>query len=432
MLFRAAEIAAGIGGRLSGPDVDLTSVTQDSREVVPGSLFVALEADRDGHDFLEAAAASGAGAALVSKPIDATAVTQIIVPDTAVGLLRLGSLARDRVGGPVIGVTGSVGKTTTKDFLASVMAAGRRAHANTRSFNNEIGVPLTLVNAPDQVDAVVVEMGARHPGDIAALCEVARPTIGIITTVGAAHTGVFGSVAAIAKGKGELYEALPPDGCAVVNADNALVVEQAGRTAARTITFGDAGEVRASGVTVDEQLRPTFRLESPWGRVDVSLGAAGVQSVPNALAAAAAALVADVPLDLVAEQLGRAQISPWRMEVRRAASGAMVINDSYNANPISMRAALQSLAAAPGARKVAVLGLMAELDDEAAAHREMAGLARELGIELVAFDTALYGGEPVPTIDDAVALIGPLDAQSCVLVKGSRVAGLEQLAEQLA
>ena len=332
----------------------------------------------------------------------------------------------------MVGVTGSVGKTTTKDLMAAVLSQTFVTAASQRSFNNELGVPLTLCNAPDDVGAAVVEMGARGPGHIAFLCSMARPTIGVVTTVQAVHTELMGDEEQIARTKGELIESLPADGLAVLNASVPLVAAMAPRSAARVVTFGDGGDVRASGVTVDDQLRPSFELSSPWGAAPVHLGVRGVHNVDNALAAATVGLFLGVPMDEVVHGLASSDQSPWRMDLRTAPGGAKVLNDSYNAAPASMAAALRSLAALEAGRRLAVVGMMAELGDRAPAeHAEISRLAAELGIELIAVDTELYGVEPVTGIDEALEALGPLRSDDAVLVKGSRVVGLERLAAAL-
>ena len=302
-----------------------------------------------------------------------------------------------------------------------------------RSFNNELGVPLTLVNAPDGTEAVVVEMGARGVGHVAELCEVARPTIGVVTAVGHVHTELFGTIDDVARGKGELVEALPVSGTAVLNGDDDRVRAMAVRTAAATLLYGlDGGDVRAGSIHLDDHLRPSFRLVTPWGDADVALAVAGFHQISNALGAAAAALVAGAPLDAVCAGLAEAELSPWRMELARTATGALVLNDAYNANPISVAAALDALARLPAARRVAVLGTMAELGDVAdAEHRRMAELAATLDLRVIAVAEPRYGAELVDDVDEAARLLGDLGREDAVLVKGSRVAGLERLAELL-
>ena len=318
-----------------------------------------------------------------------------------------------------------------KDLAAAALATTFRVAASERSFNNELGVPITLLNAPDDVEAVVIEMGARGRGHIALLCEVARPTIGVVTAVAMAHTELFGTIDEVAVSKGELIEALPAGGTAVLNADDPLVAAMADRSEARVLRFGvgpDA-DVRAVDVRVDDELRPRFTIESAWGRADVHLGVRGEHQVANALAAAAAALTAGVAVDDVARGLAAEPASPWRMALATAPSGVVVLNDAYNANPASMAAALRALARIPARRRVAVLGVMAELGPAAEAeHLRVAALAQYLGVEIIAIGTPWYGIEPVPDGDRALAALGPLGEGDAVLVKASRVAGLEKVA----
>jgi UDP-N-acetylmuramoyl-tripeptide--D-alanyl-D-alanine ligase len=468
MRWSVAEIADAVGGTVGrgDPSTVVDAVTQDSREIDPAvpALFVPLVAERDGHDFV---AASGAAATLSAVPAAELggraggpdlpeALAVIEVDDTARALSALGIAGRARLAGrPVIGITGSVGKTTTKDFLRAILSADRETHASHRSFNNEIGVPLTILNAPDDTEALVLEMGARGPGHIAHLCAVGRPTVGIVTTVGAAHTSEFGSVEAVAEAKGELVEALPAadaGGVAVLNADRPLVAAMAARTDARVVTFGAAGDVRAEDVTLDDELTPSFTLVTPDAEAAVTLGARGIHLVDNALAAAAAALAVGVPLATVAAALAEPVLSPMRMALVRSAAGTRILDDSYNANPMSTEAALRSLAAlpvGPAGRRVAVLGEMAELGEiSASAHAAIGELAVELGIGVIAVDAADYLAtlDPAATaveahlaggIPEALRLLAdpplgnPIGPDDAVLVKGSRVAGLERLVSLL-
>jgi UDP-N-acetylmuramoyl-tripeptide--D-alanyl-D-alanine ligase len=432
MRFTVEEIAAATGGTRSGDAQQVDGVTIDSRAVQGGELFVPVVAARDGHEFIADALAAGAAAYLTARdPVDGTAVR---VAETGAALLDIGRRARGRMDATVIGITGSVGKTTVKDLTAAALRSQARTAASERSFNNELGVPLTLANAPDDVQAVVVEIGARGQGHIARLCDVARPHVGVVTAVALAHTEFFGSLDDVARAKGELVEALPGDGTAVLNADDDRVAAMAGRTAARVLTFGAApgADVRASGVELSEDLRPRFRLRSPWGDADVELAVHGAHQVGNALAAAGAALATGAPLEAVAAGLARGTASPSRMSLTVAPSGARILDDSYNANPTSVAAALRALAALPARRRTAVLGLMAELgptsEDE---HRAIAAMATELEVRVIAFVTPAYGVVPVDDVDGAVGALGPLGPDDAVLVKGSRVAGLERLAQRL-
>jgi UDP-N-acetylmuramoyl-tripeptide--D-alanyl-D-alanine ligase len=432
MRFPTEALARDLGGRLHLPDgaadapvVDGVSI--DSRTLVPGQLFAAVSDVRDGHDFVGAAVAARASAALVARPVPDVAC--VVVPDVARALVRLAGLARRRLPDRVVGITGSVGKTTTKDLLAGVLARRFATAASERSFNNELGVPLTLANAPDGAEAAVVEMGARGHGHVSLLCSMARPTVGVVTVVAAVHTELMGGLDQIMVAKRELVEALPRDGVAVLNADDPRVSAMGEHTAASVLRFGDGGEVRAAAVTVDDELRAGFTLESPWGSTPVHLGVRGAHNVTNALAAAAAALWLGVPVDEVAAGLAVPPSSPWRMELTRTDGGLTVLNDAYNAGPASMAAALRALAALPAGRRVAVLGVMAELGDDAPAeHAAIAALAGELGIEVVAVGCDLYGVDPLPDADAAAAALADLPSGTAVLVKGSRVAGLERVA----
>jgi UDP-N-acetylmuramoyl-tripeptide--D-alanyl-D-alanine ligase len=431
MRFQVTELCGALGAELVGPEVDhVDGLATDSRSVEPGQLFAAVRAERDGHDFVVAATGAGAAAALVERPV--AEASCLVVPDVPAALVTLAGLARDRMPDRVVGITGSVGKTTTKDLLASVLGQGFLTAASEKSFNNELGVPLTLCNAPDDVEAVVVEMGARGSGHIAFLCGMARPDVGVVTTVQAVHTELMGSEEDIARTKGELIEALPATGLAVLNASVPLVAAMASRSSAAVVTFGEGGDVCAHDVSVDAELRPSFRLWSPWGGAEVRLEVRGVHNVDNALAAAAVGLFQGLAPEQVAAGLASSEQSPWRMDLRVTSAGAQVLNDAYNASPASVAAALRSLASLPAGRRTAVLGMMAELGDRGPQeHREVAELARELGIRVIAVDTDLYGSEPVQGVEGALEALGPLGEGDAVLVKASRVVGLERVAAAL-
>lgn len=394
-----------------------------------------IVAGRDGHDFVADALAAGAGAYLTSRGVevglsDAPDVTAIEVPDTAAALVRLAAWARGRHGGPVVGITGSVGKTTTKDLVAVAVGRARRVAASERSFNNEQGLPVTILGAADDAEVLVLEMGMRGFGEIARLCEIGRPTVGVVTAVGYSHTERVGGIDGVARAKRELVESLEAGGTAVLNADDERVAGMAAHTRAHVVTFGhDArADVRITDLDVDDLARPSFSLETPWGRERVTVPVSGVHMATNAAAAVAVAGVLGVPIEAAVHGLTTAAVSSMRMETGRAPGGALVVNDAYNANPTSMEAALRSLAAVRAARRVAVLGVMAELDDPDAAHLRIARLAAELGIEVVAVGTPLYGVTPV---DDPVRALGAVGHGDAVLVKASRVAGLERVAQAL-
>ncbi|WP_320669465.1 UDP-N-acetylmuramoyl-tripeptide--D-alanyl-D-alanine ligase [Patulibacter defluvii] len=427
MRFSAAELADHLGAELVGPDVAVEGASIDTRTLRPGQLYAPIVAARDGHDFLPAALAAGAAAYLTARePVGGTAIR---VPDTAAALLRLGALGRDRIAG-AIGITGSVGKTTTKDLLAGCLASTFPTAASERSFNNELGLPLTLLGAPEATRWVVLEMGVRREGDIDRLCQVARPEVGVVTAVDLAHVEFLGDLDGVARAKGELVAGLPPSGLAVLNVDDPRVRAMASRSAARVLGYGTGPEaqVRADDVALDDELRARFRLSSPWGRTEVRLGLRGAHQVTNALAAAAVALWAGVPIEAVAAALAEGRASPWRMEVHHVPAGPLLVVDCFNAIPASAEAAVRSLAALPGERRLALLGLMAELGERSATeHRRIAAVAERLGVQVVGYETDLYGEAHVTGVDDAVALLRTLGPRDAALVKGSRVARLEDV-----
>lgn len=435
MHFRASEVAEAVGGELLGPDVQIDGASIDSRSVRPGQLFVPIVAERDGHDFIKSALDGGATAYLSSR-VDPVGGTAIRVADTALALADLGRAVRARVPDRVVGITGSVGKTSTKDLLAGVLRTTYRTAASEKSFNNELGLPITLAAASDDVEAVVLEMGARGIGHIDLLCSIAKPTVGVITRVEGVHLELFGDIESVARAKGELVESLPADGIAVLNADHRYVAAMADRTSARVLRYGlspDA-DVYASDIVLDDELRASFRLHTPWGSTEVRLGARGEHQVPNALAAAAAAGGLGVPVESMADGFLAAELSGLRMELATSSRGVTVLNDAYNANPTSMSAALRSLATLPASRRVAVLGTMAELGaDSPDQHRAIALEARDLGIEVIAVAEADYGdtARHVSDVDGVSAELGDLDDGTAVLVKGSRVAALERVAQAL-
>ena len=449
MRLTLAEIADATGGHMLGgdPDAAVTSYSIDSRTLAPGALFVALRAERDGHDFVADALDRGAAGALVSRPVEG--INLVVVDDTAAALTTLGRAARRRLAGvPVVGITGSTGKTSTKDLTAAALGTAGPVGASPVSFNNEIGVPLTLLSAPAGAVAVVAEMGARGVGHIATLAAVARPTVGVITNIGMAHAEFFGSREEVARAKGELLEALPAAGHAVLCADDDMTPGLRLRTDAAVLTGGVAAgaDVRVSGVRLDDDLRPTFRLDTPWGAVDVPpLPVRGAHQAGNAALAVAVAGVVGVGLEAAVAGLAGAVGSPWRMDLRRTPAGLVVLNDSYNANPTSMAAALDALAAlgTGGGRRFAVLGPMAELGPHATEeHHRLGKLVAAAGVDALVVvaapaldEGAREAGVDVIFVDGpeaAVAAIAPrLQAGDAVLVMASRVAGLERVAGAL-
>ncbi|HEU5268059.1 MAG TPA: UDP-N-acetylmuramoyl-tripeptide--D-alanyl-D-alanine ligase, partial [Jatrophihabitans sp.] len=332
------EVAEIVGGRLvaADPAAGVTgSVEFDSREVTRGGLFLALPGEHvDGHDYVSAAVANGALAALVTRPVDGP---RIEIEDGFAALAALaGAVVRRLPDATVIGVTGSSGKTSTKDLLAQLLARTGRTVAPPGSFNNELGHPYTVLRAETDTRFLVLETSARGIGHIAYLTRIAPPHVGVVLNVGSAHLGEFGSREAIAQAKGELVEALPTDGVAVLNADDPLVRAMAERTAARIVTVGESADadVRAEAVTLDDRGRASFDLVCGNGRAAVTLGLVGAHHVGNALAAAAVALECGMSLDDTADALTAARpVSRWRMELTERADGVLVVNDAYNANP---------------------------------------------------------------------------------------------------
>ena len=458
-----AEVAEAVGGRLTRGDGTVTGkVTVDSRAVAPGDLFVAVPGERvDGHDFLGAAAAAGAVAALSTRPDDALPCVVVDEPVAALGRLAAAVHARLAAGGlTTLGITGSSGKTSTKDLLVQVLATAGPTVSPPGSYNNDIGLPLTVLDADEDTRFLVLEMGSRGRGHIARLCRVARPDVGVVLNVGSAHLGEFGSADGIAVAKGELVEALPAEGTAVLNADDPRVMGMALRTRARVVTTGlgarggAPADVRAEDVVLDEAGRAGFTLVTGGVRAAVRLQGVGAHQVANALSAAGAALAAGMtPGDVVAALSAAVPRSRWRMEVTRRDDGVTVVNDAYNANPESMRAALAALAGLPARRRVAVLGALAELGPGAAEEHERLGRAAvAAGVDLVVAvgpdavgiaDGALAAGAredgdtdrgAVRVPDRAAArelLTEVLVPGDVVLVKASRSYGLEVLAADL-
>jgi UDP-N-acetylmuramoyl-tripeptide--D-alanyl-D-alanine ligase len=420
----------------------------DSREASAGSLFAALPGERaDGHDFAAAAVKAGAVAVLATRPVG---VPALIVGDVQEALARLARAVVDRVPGlEIIGITGSAGKTTTKDLAAQLVEQLGPTVSPPGSFNNEIGHPLTALRVTERTRYLVSEMSARGIGHIAALCQITPPRLGAVLCVGHAHIGEFGSVDQVALAKGELPAALPPDGVAVLNADDPRVLAMAARTAARVVTFGRSADadVRAEQVTVDELGRARFTLVTPAGAAPVQLLLYGEHNITNALAAATLARELGMATPAIAAGLSAATArSRWRMEVTPLPGGITLINDAYNASPDAMRAAIGSLAGmARGGRGIAVLGEMAELGEQSEELHEAAGAqAAQAGVAVlvVVGDGAapmLAGAKSVGSwtgelvhVPDAAAALETVRSQmrpgDVVLVKASHSVGLERVA----
>jgi UDP-N-acetylmuramoyl-tripeptide--D-alanyl-D-alanine ligase len=445
------EIASAVHGRRSGDDPLISSVVTDSRRAQPGALFVALAGERtDGHAFVRDAFDRGASAALVHRADVQWTVVE--VADTGEALLALAADERERMNtATVVGVTGANGKTTTKDLAAAILRTRVRTHASPASFNNEVGLPMTLLGAEPGTEVVVAEMGARRVGDVARLCAVARPDVVVVTNVGVAHIGVFGSWEEIVRAGREPLEALDATGVAVVNLDDPVVRGYVAGTDARVIGFGmDASaEVRAEEVTLGPDARASFHLIAAGERERVELAVPGEHMVSNALAASACAVALGMTVAECAAALKGARVSAWRMETFTTPDGVVVVNDAYNANPESMAAGLRTARwMAKRGRLVAVLGHMAELGPIADEEHERVG---ELLVRIGA-DRLITVGDPARSIaraavregllpQDVASYDGPAEAAAdvrawvrpgdVVLVKGSRVARLELVAEGL-
>lgn len=463
-----SEIAAVVGGVLHGDDALVTAPAfLDSRAVARGGLFIAIAGERvDGHAYAEGAVAAGAAGVLGSRP---TGVPTVVVEDPAVALGRLARHVRDALPDlTVLALTGSQGKTGTKDFLAQLLGAAGETVATAGNLNNELGVPLTVLRATASTRYLVVEMGARGIGHISYLCGIARPDVAAVVNVGTAHLGEFGTREAIAQAKGEIVEALAPEGVAVLNADDPLVAAMAARTSARVLTWGAVSDERIQlagvhfgAIELDDLGRPatTFHFRgrddlafAGVGKATVQLLEIGRHQVLNAAAAAALALAAGVAPETVFTALGEARsLSRWRMEAHDRADGVTVVNDAYNASPDAMRAALDTLAGIrgrSGRRTVAVLAEMRELGDDAERiHAEVGAHAATVGIDVLlvvgeaaapmltgASKISEWSGTAIPAPDRAAALAWLREnvaAGDVVLVKASRGAALEVVAEGL-
>lgn len=445
------EIATVVGGTVvNGTVVDgagVVTVTApavlDGRQAEPGGLFVAFTGEHaDGHDYAGQAGRAGAVAVLGSRR---TPLPTVVVKDARSALQALAAhvVARLRDGLTVAALTGSHGKTSTKDLLAAVLSSVAPTIATIGSLNNELGVPLTMLRTDAATRYLVLEMGARHVGDIAHLTGLVAPDIAVVLNVGQAHLGEFGSRGAIARAKGELVQGLAAGGTAILNADDPRVVAMRSLTDGPVLTFGWAehADVRVLNLTLDRLGRASFTLRTADCSAAVTLPLVGAHQALNASAAAAAGLAAGVPLGVAAAALANASLSRWRLELRDLAGGARLLNDSYNASPDSTRAALDALAVIDGRRRIAVLGEMRELGDESLAEHRAAG---EYAASRA--DVVVAVGEAARPIADgagerAVVLAGNdaavdwlrnhLAAGDVVLVKASRAARLDEIAAEL-
>lgn len=445
-----AEIAKWANAELNAPDAQVVSVTTDSRKVAAGDLFVAIKGEQfDGHDFADAALDAGAVAVMVERPVDGP---NLLVPDTLIGYGAIAAGYRRGLRAQVIGITGSSGKTSAKDILAGVLSQAGRTVSPPGSFNNEVGLPATVLSADNDTDFLVLEMGMRGLGHISYLCEIAAPSIGVLLNVGSAHLELLGTTANILQAKSELIRALPAAGCAVLFADDPAISGLASGLTCRVITFGESSraDVRVADVALDQYARPHFTLHHSTQSQQVSLHIAGEHQAMNAAAAVAAAMAAGMDFAAACGALENVNsISNWRMEVTERQDGVVVVNDAYNANPESMRAGLRALKAmAHGRRTWAVLGEMRELGPESVrAHDEIGRLCVRLDIsrmvgvgdagkimQIGAREEGSWGNEAqwVPDVDAAIAkLQDEVEPGDVVFIKASRAVGLERVAQAL-
>jgi UDP-N-acetylmuramoyl-tripeptide--D-alanyl-D-alanine ligase len=445
--WRLSEVVRCSQGRMAGEDREFTSVSTDTRTMQPGALFVALAGPTfDGHDFVATAAEKGAAAALVSRPLSVD-LPQIVAADPLAALSDFARAWRRQFKIPVIGVTGSNGKTTTKELIGSILSQLGPTLVTRGNLNNHIGVPLTLLELTDKHRYAVIEMGASHTGEIAHLASLAEPTIGIVTNAGAAHLEGFGSLQGVADGKGELFHALPLEGVAVINADDKFASQWRDTTTAdRVLTFGfeqpaDFMAHKVREVSSPAGFRIDFDLVTPEGTLPASIPLAGLHNLRNALGAAAAACAAGTPVEQIVSGLAAMKTVAGRLELKPAINGAFIVDDSYNANPSSLKAGLDAMRSFAGPRWL-VLGEMKELgpaSDEF--HAEVGRYARQAGIErLLAVGEGSHfaveafgpGGQWFADVD---ALIRDartsLTSGVAVLIKGSRANRLERVSAAL-
>ena len=445
--LKASEIAEIVGGELKGSDVTVTSAPVfDSNQATPGSIFLALKGEKsDGHKYISEAFSRGAVLAIVSV---ASSDRCIVVPDVLTALNKLAAHVRSLLSDlQVIALTGSQGKTTTKDLLHHILENLGRTVAPTGNFNNELGTPITLLQCDENTKFCILEMGARHIGDIALLCQMAKPNIGIVLRVGTAHIGEFGSAEAVAQAKSEMISSLDPGAIAILGQYDVFTPQMSALHKGKLITFGEttAADVRASDVEIREG-RPHFDLITSAGRAAVGLRLVGVHQVSNALAAAAAATAVGASIDQIAVALSTSDVrSKWRMEIQEL-RGVVLINDSYNSSPESAEAALRTLvlfAQERGGQSWAFLGKMHELGESSATrHADIGTLASELGIDhLVCIGASEYSAKLTANSateihlfqekEEALQLVDQISAGDVVLIKASRAEEFEELAQSI-
>jgi UDP-N-acetylmuramoyl-tripeptide--D-alanyl-D-alanine ligase len=442
-MMRLSAIALWTRGRLLGDDATIQGVNIDTRKLKPGDLFVAIKGERvDGHDFAAEAAAQGALALLVTRRLD-TVLPQILVDDTQLALGDLASAVRAQSDVRVVGITGSNGKTTVKTLAASILTRHGRTHVNAGNYNNELGMPLTLLAMPADTQYAVLEMGAGKPGDIDYLASIARPDIGLVNTIAPAHLERMGSVEGVAETKGALYQALPADGIAIINADDAFARFFEGLAGSRELLrFGLEQPADVSAQIIEQRLDGSrFVLRTPVGDAEVQLPLTGRHNIANALAAAAIGLALHVPLTTIVDGLHNVPGVAGRLNPQAMPGGWTLIDDSYNANPGSVTAAIDTLALVVGERWL-VLGDMAELGGDARAlhasigrHAQARGITRLYAVGPLSAATVQAFGAGATHFSEQSALIDALRAElhagvSC-LIKGSRSAAMDRVVAAL-
>jgi UDP-N-acetylmuramoyl-tripeptide--D-alanyl-D-alanine ligase len=450
--IRASEVISACKGQLlsGNPDALITGISTDTRSLQPGDLFFALTGETsDGHKFLADAFARGASGVVVSRKVE-THQLAIRVEDTLVALGDLARYYRDKFDPIVIGVTGSVGKTTTKEMIAAIAATLGPTLRNPGNFNNEIGLPLSLFGLARDHRIVVLEMAMRGPGQIAYLAEIAKPKIGVITNIHLTHIELLGSLDAIADAKGELLEALPENGTSVLNADDQYFERLRSRARTRVVSFGESpvADVRLMGVSVDEQGCCTFTVSAPSGKMQIRIPVPGEHIMRDALAAVAVGEVLGVPCESIQEMLSQFEPPEKRSNAVRSDKGFLVIDDTYNASPASVLSALRTLSMMMGKRKIAVLGDMLELGDFAReAHAQVGRTVSDLGLDVLVVvgklaklisEAAVDAGFPANSVhhcenstlaaQEVPALVREGDV---ILVKGSRAMKMERIVEAL-
>lgn len=441
MKLRLSDVAIQTQGRLIGADVAVNGVATDSRTLTPGALYVALRGDHfDGHDFVGAAMTAGASSAMVDREMGID-FPQVVVDDTELALGRLAAATRQRSAAKVVAITGSNGKTTVKSLTAAILSLHGRTHVNSGNYNNEIGLPLSVIALPDDAQFAVFEMGAGKPGDIEYLTSIARPDVGLVNNVAAAHLERMGDLAGVAHTKGAIISALPADGVAVVNVDDAYADYFVGLAGSRrVIRYGFAANADVRGEMAG-QPAGSFRIVSDSQSASVHLALPGIHNMCNALAAASIATALDVPLTTIKAGLELATPVDGRLAAYPHRSGAIIIDDSYNANPGSFDAAIATLADKRG-RRILVMGDMKELGpDSDALHEQVGARASDAGIdqlhavgEFSAFAIRAFDGEGF-LYDDQAALLAALrpllQPNTTMLVKGSRSSAMDRVVAAL-